>query len=388
MVGDFIKALFASNTEKFVHVCSLGNERDGVHAPRFVSTRNLQEIERFMHKWDRPGRGMFNCVSTINGVKRNKDACVECGFLHADIDFKNVVEDEPTIRERLRTLRYPPSIIVRSGNGLHCYWLFKEAIDVQEHRERIEAALRQLADLVAGDLQVCEVSRLMRLPGSHNTKQGAFLPVEIATLDGDRRYELDDIEEWLSETSPVILRKTRPAQTPEDNPFLAAAKLLGFKPSIDVEKRLAGMSFMGGGDAAVHQTQLAVSASLLNAGRWPGRGSRCDDPCRHPISGRRTVWRALELEAGRKGNRSRQMCVAWVAQAPAAASLSQKPPPLNRSGCDAAVCPAAGGGGRSGPCVRGRPAWHEARAGQGQSQEAGRGRRRQQLPLRPSSPMA
>jgi phage/plasmid-associated DNA primase len=218
------------------------------------------------------------------------------------------------VERKLAALRLPPSITVRSGNGLHAYWLLTEALTSADI-ERIEAALRLLADTVGGDVAVCEIARLMRLPGTHNTKQGAFLPVEIATLDGDRRYELDDIEEWLSETSPVILRKTRPAQTPEDNPFLAAAKLLGFKPSIDVEKRLAGMSFMGGGDAAVHQTQLAVSASLLNQAGAESEevvATFClarPDAAAGPY-GARWNWKREEKAI-------RAMCEAWVRKASA-----------------------------------------------------------------------
>jgi hypothetical protein len=75
----------------------------------------------------------------------------------------------------------------------------------QENIERIEAALRQLADLIAGDLPVCEVSRVLRLPGSHNTKRGEWNSVEVIELHPDRRYELDDLEEWFAEQSPIRL---------------------------------------------------------------------------------------------------------------------------------------------------------------------------------------
>jgi hypothetical protein len=82
------------------------------------------------------------------------------------------------------------------------------------------------------------------------------------------RYELSDLQEMLSETSPVVLRRLRPATTSADsNPFLAAAAALGFKPPLDVEKRLCQMTYMGGNDAAIHGTQVSVTASLLNAGR-------------------------------------------------------------------------------------------------------------------------
>jgi hypothetical protein len=263
---NFIKSLFGPVTESPVYVCSLANDRNDATEPseRHVSTRDLSDIAKFIAKWDRPKRGLFFCVSTVqSGKKRSKDNVVETIGLHVDIDFKDISDSRAEVERKLAQLRLPPSVTVFSGNGIHAYWLFNESIIGGQ--ERIEQAMRQLADLVGGDLSVCEVARLMRLPGTHNTKHGQFTPVEELTLT-DRRYELDDLEEWLAESSPVILRKERPAAVPADNPFLIAAARLGFKPSIDVEKRLQSMSYMGGGDASVHSTQLAVTASLLTNG--------------------------------------------------------------------------------------------------------------------------
>ena len=44
------------------------------------------------------------------------------------------------------------------------------------------------------------------MPGTHNTKFGKWVEVETL-VNSPVRYELDDLEEWISETSPVILRK-------------------------------------------------------------------------------------------------------------------------------------------------------------------------------------
>ena len=308
---EFIKTAFGPTTEMPVHVCSLGNERDGPHKPRFVSTRDLEDVTRFLAKWDKPERGLFFCVGTLKpGTKREKANVAEIAFLHADIDFKGIIDALTDVGRKLAQLRLPPSIMVRSGNGIHAYWLLTEATT---EFDRIEDCLRLLADTVGGDLAVCEVSRLMRLPGSHNTKQGAFKPVEIIECS-ERRYELDDIEEWLAEQSPVILRKERPQQEPSDNPFLVAASKLGFKPPLDVEKRLAAMSYMAGGDASIHTTQLAVSASLLNAG--------------HPIEDVvATLLEATRAAAGPYGTRWNwkreeralvKMCETWVRKQDAA----------------------------------------------------------------------
>lgn len=265
----FLKSLFGSNSEGNIYLSSLPNVDGDPNEPpeRHVVTRDPATIDGFARKWDRPGRGLFYAVGTVRGQRRAKDEIVETPFLHIDVDFKSVDADGPTVREKLREARCPPSALVRSGGGVHAYWFFKESVDTQANRDRIEAVMRQLADMFGADLACCEVSRLMRLPGSHNSKYGDHREVVCEFMDGPR-YELDDLEEWLSEVAPVLRRKQTTAQalrssTPrETNPYLEHAKKNGFQPPLDVEQALGEMTF-----GNIHSTQVSVTASLLNAGR-------------------------------------------------------------------------------------------------------------------------
>ncbi|MCK1671073.1 phage/plasmid primase, P4 family [Bradyrhizobium sp. 150] len=269
---DFFKALFAY-TEEPVYICSFTNER-GEGAERHIMTRLPSQISGFINKWDKPGRGLFFCVSVVDhsATKRNKETVRKTTCLHADIDFKLVDIKDETAREeclrQLARLRFPPSLVVFSGGGLHCYWLFKEPVETQANIERIEAALRQLADVIAGDPQCCEIARVLRMPGTHNTKDGAWTEVEVLVFEPGRRYELDDLEEWFAEQSPVLLRRERePGKTVgESDPFADYAKQVGFKPSIDVQARLDAMMYMGVGDSSVHQTQIQCAAAMLSKG--------------------------------------------------------------------------------------------------------------------------
>jgi hypothetical protein len=224
---QFISVVFGKNaTEQPVHFCSLGSERDGTHPFRKLDTRNPDEVTRFIARWDMAERGLFYCASTLKqgAGARNKENTAELPMLFADIDVKDVEETVEEIERKLKALRFPPSIIVRSGNSLHGIWLLREALDVQADgmRDRIEADLRRMADLVGGDLQVCEVERLMPLPGTHNTKHGEVVishPADINDAAQVKRYELANLEEWLAETSPIILRKVRPRGSPWRKPL-------------------------------------------------------------------------------------------------------------------------------------------------------------------------
>ena len=71
--------------------------------------------------------------------------------LWSDIDIQGSAHKEtdlpPTAEaalEFLDALPLRPSIVVSSGNGLHCYWLFNEPLGIatEAHRENIAAALK------------------------------------------------------------------------------------------------------------------------------------------------------------------------------------------------------------------------------------------------------
>lgn len=278
---EFLSGIFGPSTEQPIFLCSLPNERDASDqvGERRIMSRDPADVASFVTRWDRPGRGLFFCVATLvenalperpKGSVRHKRSVAEIALFHADIDEKSIAIPLDDVFKVLRELPCPPSVVVRSGHGLHCYWLLKESIQADdlsiERAERINALL---ADVVGGD-PVSDVCRLMRLPGSHNTKRGEWTAVEVASGGYERRYEVDDVEDMLDVLSPRIARRDAPrraAPTRHDNPFLAVAAKLGFKPSIEVKQRLAAMTYQGVDETSVHETQVVVTAALLGQGK-------------------------------------------------------------------------------------------------------------------------
>ena len=62
--------------------------------------------------------------------KRDKAGTKESAYkiccFWADLDFKDFAGGEAEARERIHVFRFKPSIIINTGGGLHCYWLFKK----------------------------------------------------------------------------------------------------------------------------------------------------------------------------------------------------------------------------------------------------------------------
>jgi hypothetical protein len=260
-IADFFSASAGS-----IYLCSLPNERNGGQVAELCGRGGGVRLDDLVHQWDRKDRGTFFCVSTLvpKQSKRCKDTVFEITCLHADIDFAKIDVSPEVAERRLGELLRLPSKVVHSGHGLHAYWLFSEALPATpELITRVEKLLRQLADHIGGDPAVAECSRLMRLPFSHNTKNGDRLPVRIL-VDRPLRYELNDLEEWLSEARPLISRKGAAPAT--DNPFLAVNMPGGGGAPVDIGVRLAAMQYQGEGDTSIHQTQVSVTAAMLNRG--------------------------------------------------------------------------------------------------------------------------
>jgi hypothetical protein len=275
IAAKFIADMFGVTTEHDVHICRYPNS--GGDLPfRKINMREPAAIERFVQKNDECGGALYFACGTIKpgAIGRTKPEISEIGFLWADIDFKDIVEDRASVEKRLAGLVSPtgrsfaPSYTVFTGHGIHCYWLLSEAIDAQAEQQRIEDDLTLLRDLVGGDINVCEIARVMRLPGSHNSKfDGEMIPVAVLTSNG-RRYHLDDLEEMLTDKAPIILHKERPTATTagETDYYTAYEEQAAFKPPIDVKARLDAMMFMGGDINGIHPTLRSVSSSLIRRG--------------------------------------------------------------------------------------------------------------------------
>src|SRR5262249_43319654 len=94
---------------------------------RFVTTRDMRDVTGFVLKWDRARRALYWAVNTVkpNARRRCKQTVSEINGLHADIDFKELVETPDQARHILKQLMCPPTMINFTGHGLHVLWLFK-----------------------------------------------------------------------------------------------------------------------------------------------------------------------------------------------------------------------------------------------------------------------
>jgi hypothetical protein len=226
---------------------------------------------------------MFVSMCTIipGRCQGTRECLDELSELWAEHDcYKTGISKEEAIAAA-RSLICPPSIIIDSGGGIHCRWLFKETINVRlgeisaDDEDDIIVTLKGLCAILAGDPKVCDLARVMRLPGTHNTKLGQMRPVTVlAQFSNWRRYDLAELQDMLDQQRPLLhpveqpegKEKREAADAAAKDAYTSFAERLGWKPPIDVEARLAAMTYHADDDRAIHLTQLAVSSSMVSRG--------------------------------------------------------------------------------------------------------------------------
>ena len=329
---DFLEDFFRG-AEHAIDIRALANDADRKPVQRF--SRDSQIILDTCERYDGIGRGIFFGVATrLNGSHSGKrEDLAELPGLWVDIDCYKLGISKDDALVALQGCPLPPTVVVDSGGGLHAYWLFLEPLDVRwapqvgrldAVKDEIDSALRQLAGVFAGDMRSCDITRVLRLVGTHNTKDGTLRPIGIFEASGNR-YELSDLQDMLDYLRPLIEAPQPPLleqdAAPEPvNPYTEFAKLYGFKTPIDVEARLRAMSYMAAGDAGVHITQLACSASLVASGH------ASDDEI---VSALMSATQAAAGHYGMSWNWSREEKRVYDMVRTARAKYGRPPPPQN-----------------------------------------------------------
>ncbi len=117
--------------------------------------------------------------------------CLSGAVVWVDIDFKDFNGGEAEARSRLCAFPPAPSFLVRSGHGLHGYWILRESAEPGE----LSSLSKNLGRALGGD-HTHDAARILRLPGTFNRKNPEQpILVEFEVFEPDRRYNPSDLLE-------------------------------------------------------------------------------------------------------------------------------------------------------------------------------------------------
>ena len=99
----------------------------------------------------------------------------------------------------------PPTMTVQSKNGIHAYWSLLEG----EPLDGFTPTQRRLAAYYGSDPSVCDLPRVMRLPGFEHRKSDPF-PVRLLTSHSHMAYRLEQVTAAHPVEEPVLARPVIP----------------------------------------------------------------------------------------------------------------------------------------------------------------------------------
>lgn len=125
-------------------------------------------------------------------------AAINC--LYGEFDVKEYGSKE-AIAAHIAQAPWPaPSVVVDSGGGVHGYWLLREPwlLESDDARQAAEIVQRAWVQQVVGaDKNVCDLVRILRVPGTLNFKYDPPRPVQFLSCDLSMQYSLPTLTAHL-----------------------------------------------------------------------------------------------------------------------------------------------------------------------------------------------
>jgi hypothetical protein len=290
---DFVREYFGG-TEGQVYICAIRNADSKLPRGEIdkVCTRDLKAIENFVGKCDLKERenGIYFAAATLKpgAQSRQADNCHQFPSIFADIDDKNHDLSRGAILERLKQVESPPTLIIDSGHGLQAHWLLSEP---SEDSGRIVAARKKIQELTASDA-VHDAPRIMRLPGTHNSKCGDWLEAKIVSHHPERRYSLEALQDWLDRQGVIISRKQTERPQPE------RPRTNGYAGHHDDEARISeALNHIPADDRDVWlKVGFALDSELGHRGRilWDQWSANC--PHKFNPRDQQTTWNSFKRD--------------------------------------------------------------------------------------------
>ena len=245
-------------------ICAMPNERGRGRLYRLMSD-DPAAIEAFARRHDVPGRGVYECVAELrpDAQRRARDTVAALPFLHVDIDLRTL--DTPRDKVLAKLKKLPLHAELRdSGGGYHAIFNLKEPAEAGTPEfERANALRTKLTRLLCGDPAPNHCAALLRRLGTHNTKYGDSRLCHV--IQKGEPADLTEIEALLDDYSEALLFAPKPKDN-KDNGYDATNATSDYEGPVDVDARLAAMTYQGAGNSGIHCTLRDVSASLLRAG--------------------------------------------------------------------------------------------------------------------------
>jgi len=168
---------------------------------------------------DEQGFDIYFGLSTFEtGQSRKADNVKNIRSFFLDLDC-GPSKEYPTQKDALtdlirfcKTLSLPKPVMVSSGNGVHVYWLLSESVIVDDWLP-VATRLKKLCvehKLLADPVVTADVARILRVPNTHNYKNGVAKDVSFIGIPTNDLVDFDQFSELLGGDSIPVPKTMTP----------------------------------------------------------------------------------------------------------------------------------------------------------------------------------
>ena len=198
---DYINHLYEIDLDGYVQIVHI--EDGNIHSKNYKRIKIKDAIKEYEGLKD-----IFITPNTTFNGRRLVKNIRQFRALYMDIDnrewsFNDIVVEVWNLANK-GEIPYP-TMVINSGRGCHLYWRIEDAPmqAVTTWQELEDYLYQQLKDLGA-DKQATDAVRLLRLPGTINSKNGA--ECEIALMDEDITYSMYKLREQYLKWKPKAFK--------------------------------------------------------------------------------------------------------------------------------------------------------------------------------------
>jgi hypothetical protein len=213
----FLNDLFGDNEDKYIVIWTLPDKRSKFFQEVEKAAHYANEMKKTKQVYVGVGLSDKDFSAIPNGeYNRAKTKDIEAiGGLWLDIDIKSDHHKKQNLPETIEEAvelskiieELPPSSIIHSGNGIQCWWHFKELWEFDSAEEKQEAeelvkrfiyTFKEHARAKNWDVDsVIDLARVLRIPGTFNRKSDPPKPVKYIERNEENAYDQSEIEPFL-----------------------------------------------------------------------------------------------------------------------------------------------------------------------------------------------
>lgn len=225
----------------------------------------------------------LNCDTffTINLFKkrsRKQEFLRWINAVYIDCDFKDPtlsVADKVALAKKvcLKKVGFLPSIMTSSGNGLHLYFLFTSPIKASGlvRWKLVQKEFCARLQEIHADPKALDASRVLRLPGTINTKNNTRCSVVYFTRDKDdsdivQRYSFDELADKVLPVERVVIKCRRKTKAERQAEYLKkkAKREQQYKENLEkILKSLHAKNAKAGADSELSKKMKLLSTNVM-----------------------------------------------------------------------------------------------------------------------------